>query len=93
MLKAGLPVASLIAPATRLATKSDVPILPLYIRVEGERILMSVDEPFREKDLVESTQRWAKSFEQSIREHPADWVFMFDRRWSRIIAAAAAELG
>ncbi|MGB6335041.1 MAG: hypothetical protein WBG93_07685 [Thermoanaerobaculia bacterium] len=78
---------------SRFASRRDVPILPLYVRVEGERILMSVDEPFDEKDLVVSTQRWASSFEQSIREHPADWVFMFDKYWSRIIAAAAAELG
>ena len=40
-----------------------------------------------------SPHRWANFFEQSIREHPADWVFMFDKRWSKIIAAAAAELG
>ncbi|MGB5891419.1 MAG: hypothetical protein WBH75_15790, partial [Thermoanaerobaculia bacterium] len=66
--------------------------LPLYVRVENERILMSVDEPFDEKDLVASTQRWASSFERSIRAYPADWVFMFDKHWSRIIAAAAATL-
>jgi lauroyl/myristoyl acyltransferase len=77
---------------SRFAARREVPILPLYVRVEGERILMSVDEPFHEKDLVASTQRWASSFERSIREHPADWVFMFDKRWSRILAAAAAEL-
>ena len=77
---------------SRFAARRDVPILPLYVRVEGERIVMTVDEPFDEKDLVVSTQRWASSFEQSIRAHPADWVFMFDKHWSRIIAAAAAAL-
>jgi KDO2-lipid IV(A) lauroyltransferase len=77
---------------SRFAARRDVPILPLYVRVEGERIVMTVDEPFDEKDLVVSTQRWASSFEQSIRAHPADWVFMFDKHWSRIIAAAAAQL-
>ncbi|MGB6369344.1 MAG: hypothetical protein WBG93_21280, partial [Thermoanaerobaculia bacterium] len=77
---------------SRFASRRDVPILPLYVRVENERILMSVDEPFDEKDLVASTQRWASSFERSIRAYPADWVFMFDKHWSRIIAAAAATL-
>lgn len=75
---------------SRFAARREVPILPLYVRIEGERILMSVDEPYHEDDLVESTQRWASSFERSIREHPADWVFMFDKHWARIIAAAAA---
>ncbi len=77
---------------SRFAARRDVPILPLYVRIEDERIHMSVDEPFDEKDLAVSTQRWASSFEQSIRRHPADWVFMFDKHWSRIIAAAAAAL-
>ncbi|OGV75478.1 MAG: hypothetical protein A3K19_29245 [Lentisphaerae bacterium RIFOXYB12_FULL_65_16] len=74
----------------RFSLKRQVPIVPGYIRLENGRIIGSVAEPYIAKDLISGTQEWVRYFEQSIRQYPADWPFMLDKRWSKIIAAAAA---
>ena len=74
----------------RFSARRKIPILPGYIRVSGGRIVLSCDEPYIEQDAVAATQRWAAYFEKSIRESPADWVFMLDKHWSSVIAKAAA---
>ena len=73
----------------RFAARRKVPIVAGYIRMVSGQLIMVTDEPYLEDDLAASTQRWADFFERSIREHPADWLFMFEKRWSRILAAAA----
>ena len=85
----GQPVTLPAWPA-RFSARRKIPILPGYIRVSGGRIVLSCDEPFIEPDAVAATQRWAAYFEKSIRESPADWVFMLDKRWSSVIAKAAS---
>jgi KDO2-lipid IV(A) lauroyltransferase len=75
----------------RFSAKRQVPIVPGYIRVENGRIVGSVAEPYIAQDLVSGTQQWVDYFEACIRRYPADWPFMLDKRWSRIIAAAAAQ--
>jgi lauroyl/myristoyl acyltransferase len=81
---------SLPAWPARFSARRKIPILPGYIRVSGGRIVLSCDEPYIEPDTVVATQRWAAYFEKSIRESPADWVFMLDKHWSRVIAKAAS---
>ena len=75
----------------RFAARSKVPIVPAYIRTVGGRMEVLLGEPFFESDVSAATQRWANFFEKNIREFPADWPFMFEKRWSRVLAAAAAE--
>ena len=74
----------------RFSARRKIPILPGYVRVSGGRIVLSCDEPYIEPDTVVATQRWAAYFEKSIRESPADWVFMLDKHWSSVIAKAAS---
>lgn len=74
----------------RFSARRKVPILPGYIRMQDGKIVLSCDEPYIEKDLTASTQIWASCYEKSFRQYPADWVFMFDKRWSAVIAKAAA---
>ena len=74
----------------RFSARRKIPIMPGYIRVSGGRILLSCDEPYIEQDAAVATQRWADYFEKSIRESPADWVFMLDKHWSSVLAKAAA---
>jgi hypothetical protein len=73
----------------RFSARRKVPIAPGYVRVCAGRIVLSCDEPYLERDAVAATQRWAGYFEKSIRESPADWVFMLDKHWSNVIARAA----
>ena len=74
----------------RFSARRKIPIIPAYIRLSGGRIVASCDEPYIEQDVAVATQRWAAYFEKSIRESPADWVFMLDKHWSSVIAKAAA---
>ena len=73
----------------RFSLKRGVPIVPCYIQMQGDRIIMMCGEPYVAKDLVAGTQCWASYFEEQIRRYPSDWLFMLEKRWSRIIAAAA----
>jgi KDO2-lipid IV(A) lauroyltransferase len=75
----------------RFSARRKIPIMPSYIRVSGGRIVASCDEPYIEQDITVATQRWAGYFEKSIRESPADWVFMLDKHWSSVIAKAAGQ--
>lgn len=75
----------------RFSGRRNAPIIPGFIRMHEGRIVLMCGEPFIEKDLGAATQRWASYFEESIRKYPADWLFMFDKRWSRIIARAAGK--
>lgn len=85
----GQPIQSPAWPA-RLSARLGSPILPGYIHMEGGRITLVSDEGYLEEDVQQSTQRWVSSFEKHFRRYPSDWVFMLDRRWSRLLAAAAA---
>ncbi len=82
---------SLPAWPARFSARRNVAILPTFVHIDRGRIRIIGDEPYLEKDVAASTQRWASFFEKKIRRYPADWVFMFDKRWSRIIRAAAAQ--
>jgi len=75
----------------RFAARRKVPIVPGYTRMVDGRIMMILGEPYRAKDPIIATQRWASFFEAQIRKSPADWLFMLEKRWSRLLAAAAAE--
>jgi lauroyl/myristoyl acyltransferase len=74
----------------RIAARFNVPIVPGFIHMEGRRIQVLADEGYVESDIQNSTQRWISSFERWFREFPSDWVFMFDKNWARVLAAAAA---
>lgn len=75
----------------RFSARRNVPILPGYIRMEEGRIILTAGEPYIEPDLTAATQRWASFFEQNFRRHPSDWVFMYEKRWSKLIGEAARE--
>ena len=75
----------------RFSARRGVPIIPGYVHMENGRIRMIAGEPFVEKDVSVATQRWASFFEENIRRYPEDWLFMFDKRWARVLAEAAAD--
>lgn len=73
----------------RFSARRKVPILPAYIRMEQGRIVLVSGEAYIDDDLTAATQRWADFFERNIRQSPTDWMFMFDKRWSQVLANAA----
>jgi lauroyl/myristoyl acyltransferase len=75
----------------RIAARLEIPILSGFIRLEGRKIRLLADEGYVESDIEKSTQRWVSNFEASFRRCPSDWVFMLDKRWARVLAAAARD--
>ncbi len=73
----------------RLAARFNAPILPGYIHMDGDQIILLGDEAYVEGDIDRGTQRWADSFEKHFRQYPSDWAFMLDKNWARVLAAAA----
>jgi lauroyl/myristoyl acyltransferase len=73
----------------KIAARLGVPILPGFIHLEGPQIRLLADEGYLASDVQQSTQRWMSSFERWFRRYPSDWVFMLDKRWARVLAAAA----
>jgi lauroyl/myristoyl acyltransferase len=74
----------------RFANRYDVPIVASFAHMEGRRVRMLAAEGFRESDLQKSTQRWVTSFEHWFRQYPEDWAFLLDKRWARVLSAAAS---
>lgn len=75
----------------RIAARLDIPIVPGFIHMQGSRIRLISDEGYRESDIQKSTQRWVSSFERRFRQYPSDWVFMLDKHWAGVLAAAAGQ--
>jgi KDO2-lipid IV(A) lauroyltransferase len=84
----GQPIHSPAWPA-RIAARCGVPIVPCFIHMERRQLRLLADEAYWETDIQKSTQRWVSSFERRFRQYPSDWVFMFDKHWARVLAAAA----
>jgi lauroyl/myristoyl acyltransferase len=74
----------------RISARLGVPIVPGFIHMEGRQIRMLADEGYQESDPQKSTQRWLSSFERWFQQYPSDWVFMLDKRWARVLSAAAS---
>ena len=75
----------------RFAKRRSVPIIPCYIRIVGPRIVLWCGDAYLVNDVIEGTQQWATALEKNVLEHPEDWPFMYDKRWARVLAAAAAQ--
>lgn len=79
----------MVAWPARFGIRRGAPLVPTYVRVDGGRIALELAPPFLGKDVESATQRWAAHFEEWFRQHPSDWIFMYDKRWAKVIADAA----
>lgn len=77
----------------RFSAQLQAPILPAYVRMQGERAVLMCDEPYVATDIAGGTQRWATYFESCFRAYPADWLLLYDKRWAAVLRAAAAAPG
>lgn len=73
----------------RFSARRDVPIIPAFVYLEGERICFCIGEPYIEPDMTIATQRWADFFGLSFRRYPSEWLFLYEKRWAQLIAQAA----
>jgi lauroyl/myristoyl acyltransferase len=73
----------------RFAARRKTPILPGYIHIRNGRFILTCGDPYCESDTTRSTQRWVAYFEQAICRWPEDWLFVFEKRWARLLAEAA----
>jgi len=70
-----------------LAYKTQSPIVPMAIvREEDDKYKILVKEPIelafsgdKEKDIIQTTQKYTKVLESVIREYPSQWLWMHDR--------------
>jgi KDO2-lipid IV(A) lauroyltransferase len=82
----GKPARTPVGPAL-LAYKTGSPIVPMAMVREGDdKYRIIVKEPVKlalsgdkDKDLVETTQRYTQVLESIIREYPSQWLWMHDR--------------
>jgi KDO2-lipid IV(A) lauroyltransferase len=85
----GKPAHTATVPAL-LSMKLKVPIVPMFIRMTRDfRYVVTcleppvfVDSGDEEKDVVENTQMCSTIYEQVIRAHPEQWIWMH-RRWKK----------
>jgi lauroyl/myristoyl acyltransferase len=74
----------------RFSSRRKKPILPAYIHSKDGKFVLTSGEPYiADKDLAASTQPWADYFESAIKRWPEDWMFMYEKRWARLLAKAA----
>jgi KDO2-lipid IV(A) lauroyltransferase len=82
----GRPARTPVGPVL-LAYKTQSPIIPMAIvREKDNKYKIIVKEPIelvtsgdKEKDIIETTQKYTKVLESIIREYPSQWLWMHDR--------------
>lgn len=77
---------------TRIPTATGVPIVPAYVHSVGSKIHIAFGSAIRGESGDDSTAEIAAFLEERILDDPASWAFMADKRWSSVLAAAAARL-
>ena len=75
--------------AAKIGTKKNVPIFSSYYHSNGDRVSVVLSEPLVTKDMQEAMQHYVSFFEERILEDPASWAYLADRKWRRVLRAAA----
>lgn len=76
--------------ASRIAVQAKVPIVPTYVVTEGRTARVRLGEPLVPTSTEEGMRHYMAFFERMILEHPASWSFLADKRWRKVLIAAAA---
>lgn len=84
----GQPVGVAGWPA-RFAAKCKVPILPVMVEQSKSAIVLHIGKPIAASELVETTQAWVSALEQFFRKFPTQWIFVYDKHWSRLLRKRA----
>ncbi len=80
----GVPVGVPGWPA-RFAAKCKVPILPVMVEQTKTDIILHLGEPIVASDVLATTQKWLSALEQFFIRFPGQWIFVYDKHWSRVL--------
>jgi len=80
----GQPVGIAGWPA-RFAAKCKVPILPVMVEHSVDAVTLHIGEPIIATGAVATTQKWLSALEQFFRRFPGNWIFVYDKHWSRLL--------
>ncbi len=73
----------------RLALRAGAPLMPVMIEQTADRVRLHLGPVVKGEDVVDATREWVRGMVEFLAAYPSDWAFVFDRRWSRLLAAAA----
>ncbi len=78
---------SAVTSVSQLHLKKDIPILPVFLHYENDKIVLEISECINfkktenyNKDVLNLTQKCTTIIEEKIREYPEQW-FWFHDRW------------
>jgi len=74
----------------RLAARVRVPVVPCHIRIRDGKVRPIVAEPLLGPDPTAVMQVCLSFFERHLLANPADWGFLLDKRWRRVLREAAS---
>ncbi|MEM1077888.1 MAG: hypothetical protein AAGI09_05110 [Pseudomonadota bacterium] len=74
----------------RFAGKLKSPILPAMAVQTENKISLELADPLMPESIEATTQEVASALETLIRAAPQDWLFLYDKQWTRVLRAAAA---
>lgn len=74
----------------RFAGKIGAPVIPGMVTQTDTAIRLRLSAPVRPDDVLTSTQSLWRSLETMLRQYPEDWLFLYDKHWTRALARAAA---
>tara|TARA_R110002124_G_scaffold80862_2_gene213821 strand:+ start:4491 stop:5438 length:948 start_codon:yes stop_codon:yes gene_type:complete len=80
----GKPVGVAGWPA-RFAAKCKVPIVPVIVEQTPAAVILHLGEPIIASDVLTTTQAWLSALEQFFKQFPGQWIFVYDKHWSRLL--------
>ena len=70
----------------RFAAKCKAPILPVMVDHTAEAVPLHIGDPITATDdVVKTTQEWLNALEQFFKSFPGNWIFVYDKHWSRLL--------
>jgi len=76
--------------AARIATRRGIPMVPSWYKLDGTAIRAVYGEALITDDLERMVAHSVAFFERTILEDPANWAYLGDRRWRRVLRKAVA---
>lgn len=80
----GKPVGAAGWPA-RFAAKCKVPIVPVIVEQTPAAVILHLGEPVAASDVLSTTQAWLSALERLFIRFPGQWIFVYDKHWSRLL--------
>ena len=87
----GQPIGFPAWPA-RFADKANVPLVPVMVSLTPDAVTAHLGDPVDCSDQLAGTQACMAGLQAFFEQFPRDWGFVYDKHWTRVMKARAAEL-